>query len=180
MIHHSLLECLWTRPGLEIQEREVGYTKDVEFTLTWRGGDRFRIPMEDCYKLCVCDYMVQRVLEHSIERDSGPFKRQRKLGKNWWFKYKINTHMLAVTVCRPLVRWLDIIWVRLLLGKCRGFEYSWKRKCDKTWWFKYKLRLSIEAVIWKQHQVVLLFLTDVEDSVILPIEILEALSRLQA
>ncbi|KAG7566242.1 hypothetical protein ISN44_As10g028270 [Arabidopsis suecica] len=91
MLRHSLPLCFWPEPGLEMQEREVGYTKDVEFTPILRGGDTFRIEIEECDKVCVCDYMVHMVLEHSIGRDSGPFKGQRKLGKNWWFKFKINT-----------------------------------------------------------------------------------------
>ena len=179
MLRHSFPECFWLGSGLEIVEGEVGFMKDVEFTSALRGKDIVKMQLEDCYKVCECDYMVRRVqleqfliqhkwrlgwnrttqleiaglyvwhrwknkvgklqqfselmvcslvlsqsgegisfsglfyghlvaangalmsdeiidaaatsLSSQWQRDSGPFKGKRKLGKNWWFKFKINT-----------------------------------------------------------------------------------------
>ena len=61
MLRHSFPECFWLGSGLEIVEGEVGFMKDVEFTSALRGKDIVKMQLEDCYKVCECDYMVRRV-----------------------------------------------------------------------------------------------------------------------
>ncbi|KAG7551904.1 Transcription elongation factor S-II central domain [Arabidopsis thaliana x Arabidopsis arenosa] len=119
MLRHSLPLCFWPEPGPEMQEREVGYTKDVLFTPSLRGEDTFIMQLEDGYKMCMCNYMVQRVLE-VIMKGNNPIT---------CYKLGLTQDLKLTRVC--------------LLYSYIGLNDSWTQKFSKDWWFKFKI-----MVIW--------------------------------
>lgn len=74
------------RMSLELVNFQAN-TRDAEIETTLIDRDTFENPLEDSYKACAHDYIFLGVLELIKEKAS----RKRKLCKNWWFKYKLNT-----------------------------------------------------------------------------------------
>ncbi|KAG7534080.1 hypothetical protein ISN45_Aa08g016570 [Arabidopsis thaliana x Arabidopsis arenosa] len=119
MLHHSFPMCFWSGPRMKSDEGEVGYTKDVEFTPSLRREDTCIIQLEDAYKVCMCNYMVQGVLELIMKGDN--LITCSKLGL---------TQKLKLTIVCLLYSYI-------------GLDDSWTRKFSKDWWFKFKI-----IVIW--------------------------------
>ncbi|KAG7556346.1 hypothetical protein ISN44_As11g023850 [Arabidopsis suecica] len=74
------------RMSLELVNFQAN-TRDAEIETTLIDRDTFKNPLEVSYKACAHDYISLGVLELIKDKAS----RKRKLCKNWWFKYKLNT-----------------------------------------------------------------------------------------
>ncbi|KAG7542026.1 hypothetical protein ISN45_Aa07g020560 [Arabidopsis thaliana x Arabidopsis arenosa] len=74
------------RMSLELVNFQAN-TRDAEIETTLIDRDTFENPLEDSYKACAHGYISLGVLELIKDKAS----RKRKLCKNWWFKYKLNT-----------------------------------------------------------------------------------------